>query len=249
MIKKLTAIFISILFISVPLMAQSSIVIGSNTEINAGTNTDICAASKTVDGTLSGSGTWCTGPLPVELTFFTASVSGSSVQLLWSTATESQNYGFDIERRLVLEASWQSIGFITGSGNSNSLKSYTYTDNAIPSGSYQYRLKQIDTDGSFQYSGVVDVLIGTPTDFALSQNYPNPFNPSTTISFELPERSEVSLQVFNALGEMVHLLAKGTSDAGRHSVTFNATNFPSGVYFYRLQAGEFVQTQKMVLLR
>lgn len=249
MIKKLTAIFISILFISVPLMAQSSIVIGSNTEINAGTNTDICATSKTVDGTLSGSGTWCTGPLPVELTFFTASVSGSSVQLLWSTATESQNYGFDIERRLVLEASWQSIGFITGSGNSNSLKSYTYTDNAIPSGSYQYRLKQIDTDGSFQYSGVVDVLIGTPTDFALSQNYPNPFNPSTTISFELPERSEVSLQVFNVLGEMVHQLAKGTSDAGRHSITFNATNLPSGIYFYRLQAGEVVQTQKMVLLR
>jgi len=88
-----------------------------------------------------------------------------------------------------------------------------------------------------------------PLGFALSQNYPNPFNPSTTISFELPERSEVSLQVFNALGEMVHQLAKGTSDAGRHSVTFNATNFPSGVYFYRLQAGEFVQTQKMVLIR
>ena len=249
MIKKLTAIFISILFISVPLMAQSSIVIGSNTEINAGTNTDICATSKTVDGTLSGSGTWCTGPLPVELTFFTASVSGSSVQLLWSTATESQNYGFDIERRLVLEASWQSIGFIPGSGNSNSLKSYTYTDNAIPSGSYQYRLKQIDTDGSFQYSGFVEVLIGTPTDFALSQNYPNPFNPSTTINFDVPLQSEVTLTLFNALGEVVKELVKGACEPGRHEVSVNTTNLPSGVYIYRLQAGGFMQTKKMVLIR
>ena len=188
--------------------------------------------------------------LPVELTAFTATVNGSTVQLNWRTDTEIQNYGFEIERRPKSDAgSWQTIGFVPGNGNSNSPKSYSYDDNTVTSGAYQYRLKQIDTDGSVAYSGVVDVLLGTPTEFTLSQNYPNPFNPSTAISFDIPVKSDVTLIIFNALGEAVQTLALGTYEPGRHTVSFTATNLSSGVYFYRLQAGEFVQIKKMVLMR
>ena len=189
-------------------------------------------------------------PLPVEMTLFKATVDGSNVELIWQTATETKNYGFDVEIRAKAETSaWQNIGFVPGNGNSNAPKSYSYTLKDVTAGLHHFRLKQIDTDGSYEYSDVIEVLVGAPMEFSLSQNYPNPFNPSTSISFDVPLKSNVTLTVFNALGEIVQTLAMGTYEAGRHQVTFNAASLPSGVYFYRLQAGDFVQTQKMLLLR
>ncbi len=191
------------------------------------------------------------GPLPVQMSVFKAEVKGLSTILLWETATEMMNYGFEIERRSgETEAdSWETIGFVSGFGNSNAPKYYSYTDQTVSKGKYYYRLKQLDTDGKHEYSEVIQVNIGFPASFVLNQNYPNPFNPSTVISFGLPEQTDVTLTVFNALGEMVHTITKGVFDAGSHSMTFSAEQLPSGVYFYRLQAGYFVSTQKMILMR
>lgn len=189
-------------------------------------------------------------PLPVEMILFRATVDGSNIELLWQTATETKNYGFDVEMRAKAETSaWQTIGFVPGNGNSNAPKSYSYTHKDVTAGLHHFRLKQIDKDGSYEYSDVIEVLVGAPMEFSLSQNYPNPFNPSTSIGFDVPLKSNVTLTVFNALGEIVQTLAMGTYEAGRHQVTFNAASLPSGVYFYRLQAGDLVQTQKMLLLR
>jgi hypothetical protein len=134
------------------------------------------------------------GPTPVELISFYATVRNSVVILDWKTATEVDNYGFEIERSLTPNPSqregtsnWEKFGFVSGYGNSNSLKEYSFKDSKLASGSYFYRLKQIDTDGSFSYSNVVNVTVDlTPTNFELSQNYPNPFNPSTKIRYAIP---------------------------------------------------------------
>lgn len=191
------------------------------------------------------------GPLPVELTFFNTAVNGNEIRLSWETATESNNLGFEVGRRLKtgVPQEWQVIGFVPGNGTSIDPIQYTYQDKVVIAGTYQYRLKQIDNDGSSSYSGVVEVLVGAPTDFTLSQNYPNPFNPTTSITFDLPVRTGITLTVFNSLGEPMQTLATGTYDPGRHQVSFNASNLPSGIYFYRLRAGDFTQTQKMVLMR
>ena len=136
-----------------------------------------------------------------------------------------------------------------GYGNSNSPKEYTYTDKDLTGGTkYMYRLKQIDNDGKYQYSKEVEVEV-VPKEYSLYQNYPNPFNPSTTIKFDLPESSEVNLTVYNILGEKVITLVNGMKKAGYHSVEFNAGNIASGMYIYRLQTPNFIQTKKMLLLK
>ncbi len=205
-----------------------------------------------------------TGSVPVELTSFTAIVNGDVVTLNWQTATEVNNYGFQVERQKVEgENEWENIGFIEGAGNSNSPKAYSFTDNVTESGTYSYRLKQIDIDGSYEYSNVVEVNVGTPSKFELSQNYPNPFNPTTTIKYSIPSviaRSEatkqshdfasnVQLNVYNILGEEVAILVNKKQSPGNYSVQFNASNLPSGVYFYTLRVGNFVAMKKMVLLK
>lgn len=192
-------------------------------------------------------------PLPVELTSFTASTNNNIVNLNWQTATEVNNYGFDIERTVVETHSdaslqWEKIGFVKGSGNSNSPKSYNFTDKNLTSTKFKYRLKQIDIDGKFEYSNEVEVEI-IPAAYSLSQNYPNPFNPITSIKFELPQASKVTLNVYNILGEQVVNLINENLEAGFHSVPFNASELPSGTYIYRLQADKFVQTKKMILLK
>lgn len=187
--------------------------------------------------------------LPVELSSFTSSVSGATVQLNWATATEVDNYGFEVERS-VDNVSFSKIGFVAGAGNSNVQKQYSYSDANLAAGTYYYRLKQVDTDGSFEYSQVVkSEVVGTPTEFSLSQNYPNPFNPSTAIAFALPKESNVKLSVYNMLGEEVAVLVNGVMSAGNHSVDFSATNLNSGMYVYRIEAGEFSSVRKMTLLK
>ncbi|HRN27815.1 MAG TPA: T9SS type A sorting domain-containing protein [Ignavibacteriaceae bacterium] len=191
--------------------------------------------------------------LPVELTAFTAYVKDKCVNLKWFTSTEVNNYGFEIERSISSNGernpNWQKIGFVSGSGNSNSEKSYSFTD-AYPSGGskFSYRLKQIDNDGSYEYSNVIEVEL-IPAIFELTQNYPNPFNPTTTISFSIPKEEFISLKVFNSLGEEVADLINDTKPAGNYSLEFSGSSLSSGIYFYKLQSGSYNQTKKMILLK
>lgn len=201
------------------------------------------------------------GALPVELTSFAATVYENKVNLIWETATEVNNYGFRVERKKVTQAasatndkpildSWEEITFLKGNGNSNSPKHYSYSDESITgSGKYSYRLKQIDIDGKFEYSNVIEVEVGIPVEFEVAQNYPNPFNPSTTISFSIPDKSDVSVQIYNVLGEVVHTLVNEQLEAGNYKYNFNASSISSGTYIYRVTAGTNIETKKMILLK
>ena len=191
--------------------------------------------------------------VPVELTSFTANVVGSSVELNWTTATELNNSGFEIERSED-NVSFEKIAFVPGFGTTTEPKSYSYTDQSVNGGTYYFRLKQIDFDGSFVYSDVVEVDVTLPSIFALEQNYPNPFNPSTSIQFSLPVDAQVAIGVYNLVGEKVAEVASGNFAAGSHKVTFNASTLTSGIYFYQLDATgsdgkTFSSVKKMTLLR
>lgn len=190
-------------------------------------------------------------PLPVELTSFTAAAERNNVNLNWSTMTEINNSGFDIERKLISDSTWNKIGFIQGSGNTTQTKNYKYEDRNLITGKYNYRLKQIDYNGNFSYHNLQnEVNVGIPDKFYLSQNYPNPFNPSTKINFEVPKDSKVSLQIFDMTGRLVAtLLNNQDHSAGYYTVQFNASAFASGTYFFRMAAGDFVQTKKMQLIK
>jgi len=189
-------------------------------------------------------------PVPVELTEFKATVTDGDVVLNWQTATEVNNYGFSLERKSGIEnREWEEIGFVNGHGNSNSPKEYSFVDVDNFSGKIQYRLKQIDTDGQFDYSPVVEVTIEEQTDFAVKQNFPNPFNPSTQIEFNIPNNSNVEVKVFNVLGMEVATLLNEHRQAGVHKVEFDASNLSSGIYFYRVVSGKNSMIRKMVLLR
>jgi len=192
--------------------------------------------------------------VPVELTSFTANTQEGRVYLNWSTATELNNLGFEVERKIInnnKEGEWVRIGFREGYGTTTEPKEYSYLDDisSIAATSLFYRLKQIDFLGSYEYSDEVFVETLAPTYFVLRQNYPNPFNPSTTITFGVPVKANVVLKVFNSLGEEVAQLVNKEIPAGVYEVEFKAEEITSGIYFYRLQAGQFVETKKMVLLR
>ncbi len=229
--------------------AQSSVVFETGTTIEVTAGADICAVNVTIQGTYTGLGTLCNGPLPVELTLFTAALVKNEINLFWKTETEVDNFGFDVERR-INGGDWDKVTFIQGHGNSNSPKEYSYTDKDLFTGGskFQYRLKQIDTDGQFEYSDVVEVEV-IPNDYELSQNYPNPFNPSTTIRFSLPQATQIKINLFNMLGEQMATLAEGMYESGYHKVTFNASSLPSGTYIYRLESSDFVSVKKMILLK
>lgn len=186
--------------------------------------------------------------VPVELTSFNALVKENSVSLNWTTATELNNSGFEIERKLE-NTNWSNIAFIDGHGTTTSPNVYSYYDGNLSPGKYSYRLKQIDYDGSYDYSKVVEASIGFPSKFELSQNYPNPFNPSTVITYSLPEAAHVTLKVFNAIGQEVSTLVNGVVEAGNHNVEFNASGFSSGIYYYRLDADGLILMKKMMLLK
>lgn len=192
-------------------------------------------------------------PLPVELSSFTASTNQSVVSLKWQTKTEADNYGFEVERKIgngkLADGGWEKIGFVSGNGNSNSPKDYTFVDKNPTGGSkFIYRLKQIDNDGKFKYSNEVEVEI-VPNEFKLFQNYPNPFNPVTNIKFALPKPAKVTLVVYNLVGEKVADLLNEDKEAGFYDVKFEGNSFSSGVYIFRLTAEDFVQTKKMTLIK
>lgn len=197
--------------------------------------------------------------LPVELSSLTASVSELNVVLNWRTETEINNYGFEVQRisdeAMLLKEQWESVGFVDGNGNSNSPVEYSFTDRVNHSGKISYRLKQIDSDGKYEFSKIVEVNVGQPNKFVLGQNYPNPFNPSTIIKYSLPTESEINIEVFNTLGQKVATLIKANQSAGSYESKFDASNLTSGIYFYTLSARSlknsetFKETRKMLLLR
>jgi photosystem II stability/assembly factor-like uncharacterized protein len=205
-----------------------------------------------------GRGLWETeinAPLPVELSSFIAKSSKDGVRLEWVTETEVNNYGFEVERQFSAEqltaGNWEKITFLEGYGNSNSRKEYSFIDRGIKYGSFSYRLKQIDNDGTYEYSDVIEVNAGEiPDGFVLEQNYPNPFNPSTTIKFALAETQNVELKIYDVLGNEAATLFNGMADGGKvYEAEFNATSLSSGIYFYRLATENKAENRKMLLIK
>ncbi len=196
-------------------------------------------------------------PLPVELTTFTGSAGNEGIILNWNTATEVNNYGFQVERQKVKgESEWEIIGFVEGHGNSNSPKDYTFVDSDKLIGMVKYRLKQIDIDGAFEYSDIVEVNLNPnlPAKFKLTQNYPNPFNPTTTINYAIPSVEirhalSVQLTIYDALGREAATLVNESKTPGNYSVQFDASKLSSGIYYYTLRAGDFTATKKMILVK
>ena len=186
--------------------------------------------------------------IPVELTSFTAVGNNGVVELNWETATEINNHMFEIERKSET-TEFRTIGFVEGAGTTTEPQSYRYTDKNVEVGAYVYRLKQIDFNGTYSYSDEVEVNVTAPLSFNLEQNYPNPFNPSTNIKYSVPESGNVKLSVYNLVGEEVAVLVNGNVEAGNFEVTFDASSLPSGVYLYKLQSANSVQTKKMMLLK
>ncbi|WP_337866621.1 M14 family zinc carboxypeptidase [Ignavibacterium sp.] len=195
-----------------------------------------------------------TAPIPVELISFTAITNNNNVELSWTTSTETNNRGFEIQRTLNLNeaknSEWKSVGFVNGKGTTTEIQNYFYNDKNLQPGKYFYRLKQIDFDGSYKYSDVVEVEIISPNKFALEQNYPNPFNPATFISWQSPISGWQTIKLYNTLGEEVDTIVDEYLEAGYHSKFYiiNST-LPSGIYFYQLKSGEYSDIKKMILLR
>ncbi len=186
-------------------------------------------------------------PLAVELADFYAVAAKRDIQLHWRTLSETNNFGFELQRKSE-GASYIEIAFITGQGTITEPHDYSFTDFEVSGGKYFYQLKQIDNNGSFSYSDEIEVILALPTDFELLQNYPNPFNPTTTLEFELAADGPVKLNVYNLAGQFMTTAFEKQKPAGRYRVEINAENWPSGIYFARLQAGGRILTRKMLLL-
>ncbi len=193
------------------------------------------------------------GIIPVELISFSAITIGSTVKLNWKTATELNNYGFEIERSVISNGvrnlNWEKIGFVNGNGTSNSPKSYSFVDDKVSTGKYSYRLKQIDNDGQFEYSKTIEVDVNGVKEYKLTQNYPNPFNPATTIQYILPQAGMVKLTLYNILGQEIRTLVNEMKEAGTHTINIDASDLNSGMYIYKIESGSFVQTRKMTLVK
>jgi hypothetical protein len=191
--------------------------------------------------------------LPVELASFAANVDRNNVTLNWTTSSETNNQGFDIERTITGTTEWSKAGTVSGNGTTTEAKSYSFSER-LSSGNYTYRLKQIDFNGAINYHALTnEVVVGVPSVYAISQNYPNPFNPTTKIDYELPYDGKVSILLYDISGREVAKLVNEVKTAGYYTAQFNGINLASGMYFYRInaQGGDqnFVSTKKMVLIK
>lgn len=188
--------------------------------------------------------------VPVELASFTGSVIGNAVQLQWITASELNNYGFEIERS-INNNEFTTIGFVKGNGTTTETNYYSYIDKPYESASLQinYRLKQIDYDGTYSYSNVVNVEFNVPEGFVLEQNYPNPFNPSTRIAYSLITDGRTTLKVYDLMGSEVATLVNEFKPSGNYEIVFDAAGLPSGTYFYTLSSNGYASTKKMVVIK
>ncbi|MDT3694870.1 MAG: DUF362 domain-containing protein [Ignavibacterium sp.] len=186
--------------------------------------------------------------IPVELSAFTAYADNGSVILNWRTSTETNNYGFQVERSNDM-VKFEKIAFVPGSGTTTQAKTYSYRDTALTSNENYYRLKQIDLNGAYSYSNIIRIDLNLPEKFALSQNYPNPFNPRTRIKFAIPKESFVNLSIYNAVGELIFTLVAEQMKPGFYEYEFDGSNIPSGVYLYKIKAGDYIDAKKMILAK
>src|SRR5574338_750165 len=217
------------------LFVSFAIVVGTNlADLQATTDAAIAKYNSTI--------------LPVELTSFTANVNNGNVVLNWTTETELNNQGFEIQRRNA-DGQFITIGHFNGNGTTTERKQYSFTDAGVQTGSYYYRLKQVDFGGSFEYSNEIFVDVTAPLQFALNQNYPNPFNPTTAINFSIAEPTFVKLAVFNLLGQEVEVLKNEYMNAGTYNVTFDAASLPSGMYLYKIETAQYSSVRKMMLMK
>jgi hypothetical protein len=219
-------------------------------------------SSRTLRAATHGRGIWelnIDAALPIELASLTARVAGGGgVQVDWTTANEVNNFGFELQRKSSLSALFETVpgSFVPGHGTTTELHNYSFTDRTAQNGVYYYRLKQIDLDGSMNFSEPLFVSVDQgmtaaviPVDFSLDQNYPNPFNPSTTIRYGLPRAAEVTLDVYDVIGRKIATIARGEQSAGYHEVTFENRDLASGVYVYRMKAGGFSAIRRFMLLK
>ncbi|MBN2011551.1 T9SS type A sorting domain-containing protein [candidate division KSB1 bacterium] len=191
-------------------------------------------------------------PLPVEMITFSAIVVKSGVKLTWHTVSATNNVGFMIERK-ELDGEWEHIGFFEGHGTTNITQSYVYVDESIQNSEYYYRIKQIDADGTFQFSSEIKISVNLAETLHLSQNYPNPFNPSTTIQYLILEPALVELKIYNDVGQLVRTLVNNYQNTGEHSTVWDGTDYrgnqvTSGVYFYSIKIGDYMTYHKQMLL-
>ncbi|NOS86028.1 MAG: T9SS type A sorting domain-containing protein [Ignavibacteria bacterium] len=239
----------------------SDITYDAGSVIEVQSNADVCANNIYINGTYSGSGTICTGALPVSLSSFTSSINKRDVTLMWVTEWELNNSGFDIERAIPLNipeggtSEWKKIAFIPGHGTSNIPNGYIFKDVNLKTGKYLYRLKQVDFNGNYEYFPLgTELAVTPPGNFEMSQNYPNPSNPSSKINFEVPVTGRVTMKLYDITGSEVLTLLDGIRDADYYTVEFNGSNLASGVYFYRITAEGsgpmlFTKTLKMILVK
>ncbi|NNE47141.1 MAG: T9SS type A sorting domain-containing protein [Rhodothermales bacterium] len=188
-----------------------------------------------------------TSGLPVELTEFRAVVEGSTAVLTWTTASELNNAGFEVQQRL--EEEFVAVGFVAGAGTSSNPHSYAYRVPNLDPGRHKFRLRQIDIDGRSKYSGVVEVLSALPSAFELLDAYPNPFNPTTTVRLSIPLESDVTVSVTDALGRLVEVLHAGPLEAGRHSVVLDGSGLSSGLYVVRLESPAGIASRTVMLVK
>ena len=190
--------------------------------------------------------------VPVEMTSFLVEINNqNNVEINWATASETNNYGFEVQK-LKTEAQnsqWEVLGFVSGHGTTTEPKYYSFIDENIQAGNYKFRLKQIDYDGHFEFSNEVELQVTLPIEFLLEQNYPNPFNPSTTIRFSVPNRDNVCIKIYNPMGELIETLLNDIREPGNYEVIFKSGNLSSGVYFYQIISGRFSDIKKMIVLK
>jgi len=186
--------------------------------------------------------------VPVELTSFSAKTTANSVTLNWNTATELNNSGFEVQKKSS-NSEWTNIGFVAGFGTTTEPKAYSFADSKVAVGNFTYRLKQVDFDGSYEYSNEINVEVSAPVQYSLDQNYPNPFNPNTMIKYSVAQDGFVNVSIFNLLGEKVATLVNSSMQAGSYEVNFDASELTSGVYFYSIEAGSFKAVRKMLLMK
>jgi len=248
--KKLIILF----FFAAGFAYSQSIVIDSGAEINVQSGSDLCASTAgNITGNITGIGTQCNGPLPVSLSSFSYLILNNyQVKLVWRTLSESNNRGFEISRSEKNDKSkWNNVGFVNGAGNSAFPVDYSFMDARLSEGKYYYRIKQIDFNGNYtlyDMPGAASIL--APLNFSLGMNFPNPFNAATKISYQLPFDCRVTLKVYDVSGKEVQsILDNLYQKADYYTVTFNASNLASGVYFYSIKADSFREIRKMILMK
>jgi hypothetical protein len=188
----------------------------------------------------------CNFAFPVTLLDFKGRTFNRDINLEWSTASESNNKGFEVQRS-ANGSDWNTIGFVPGVGTSSTLQKYHYEDRGLSPSKYYYRLKQIDFDGKFKYSSVINFNLVEKAGYSLEQNYPNPFNNRTMISYSVPRATKVRLTIYDLQGRIMKVMEEGVKPAGKHTVELITGSMGKGIYYYKMDADEFSSTRKMIV--